>query len=143
MMWYHGANFQDLTDRTGTENTKMDILHSRLANTLLLYALLMALWGFWRFFRRQGLDSSYWGAVVIAEVLILIQGALGVFMRINGTIPARGWVHMLYGIVAAIALPAVYMYTRGRDERRDTLIYASVFLFLIGISLRAMVTGGG
>jgi len=120
----------------------MDFIHGRLANSVLLYVILMALWGFWRFFRKQGVDSSYWGAVVIAEVLILIQGVVGVYMRINGVLPARGWFHILYGIVIAIALPGVYMYTKGRDERRDILIYAAVFLFLIGISLRAISTGG-
>ncbi len=120
----------------------MALLHGRLANTVVMYAILMALWGFWRFFRKQGMDSSYWGAVVIAEVLILIQGAVGVFMRISGILPARGWFHILYGIVAAISLPAVYMFTKGRDERRDMLIYAAIFLFLTGIALRAMATGG-
>ena len=68
----------------------MEIIHGRLANTVLLYVLLMAVWGFWRFFRKQGMNSSYWGGVVIAEVVILIQGALGIFMRISGMIPARG-----------------------------------------------------
>ncbi|MBC8504840.1 MAG: hypothetical protein ISR58_09315 [Anaerolineales bacterium] len=120
----------------------MALLHSRLANTVVMYMILMSLWGFWRFFRKQGMDSSYWGAVVIAEVLILIQGAIGVFMRINGILPARGWFHILYGIVAAIALPGVYLYTKGSEERRDMLFYAAIFLFLIGISLRAMSTGG-
>lgn len=120
----------------------MVLLHSRLANTVVMYAILMALWGFWRFFRKQGMDSSYWGGIVIAEVLILIQGALGVFMRISGILPARGWFHILYGVVAAISLPAVYMYTKGRDERRDMLIYAAIFLFLTGIALRAIATGG-
>jgi hypothetical protein len=120
----------------------MDIIHGRLANSVVLYTILMAIWGFWRFFRKRGVDSSYWGAVVIAELLIVGQGILGVIMRINGMIPSRGWFHILYGIVAAIALPAVYMYTKGRDERRDILIYAAVFLFLIGISLRAVSTGG-
>lgn len=120
----------------------MVLIHSRLANTILLYLLIMAVWGFWRFFRKQGLDSSFWGALVISEVLILIQGALGVFMRIVGLLPARGWVHFLYGIVGAIALPAAYLYTRGRDDRRDILIYVVVIIFQIGIFMRAMVTGG-
>ncbi len=120
----------------------MDIFHGRLANTVMLYVLIMALWGFYRYFRKQGMDSGYWGAVVIAEVLILVQGAMGLFMRFGGSLPARGWTHILYGVVAAIAVPAVYIFTKGSDERRDVLIYASVFLFLVGISFRAMATGG-
>jgi len=119
----------------------MAVIHARLANTVLLYILILALWGFWRFFRKQGVDSSYWGAVVIAEVLILVQGALGIFLFAIGLTPGRGWVHILYGIVGAIALPGVYLYTRGREDRRDILMYAVVFLFQIGIFMRAMVTG--
>lgn len=121
----------------------MALIHARLANTVLLYILIMTLWGFWRFFRKQGMDSSYWGAVVIAEVLILIQGAVGLFLFVMGLSPGRGWVHILYGIVGAIALPAVYLYTKGRDDRRDVLMYAVVFLFQFGIFMRAMITGGG
>ena len=118
------------------------ILHSRLANTVLLYTLIMAVWGFWRFFRKQGVDSSYWGAVVIAEVLILVQGALGVVMRFSGIIPARGWMHIIYGVVGAIGIPAVYFYTKGQDENKEMFVYAAIFLFLIGIVARAVATGG-
>lgn len=120
----------------------MVIFHERLANSVLLYVLLMALWGFWRFFRKQGMDSSYWGAVVIAEVLILLQGILGIILLFIGISPGRGWVHILYGVVGAIALPGVYLYTKGRDDRRDVLMYAVVFLFQIGIFMRAVATGG-
>jgi hypothetical protein len=120
----------------------MAVIHARLANSILLYMLILALWGFWRFFRKQGMDSSYWGAIVIAEILVLLQGALGIFLFIVGLTPGRGWVHILYGIVSAIALPGVYLYTKGREDRRDILMYAVVFLFQVGILMRAMVTGG-
>ncbi len=120
----------------------MVIFHARLSNTILLYVLLMAIWGFWRFFRKQGVDSNYWGAIVISEALILVQGALGVVMALGGLVPARGWTHILYGVVGVIALPAVYLYTRGRGDRRDILLYAAVFLFDVGIFLRASFTGG-
>ncbi len=119
----------------------MVVIHGRLANTVILYVVIMALWGFWRFFRKQGMDSSYWGAVVIVEVLLLLQGALGFFLYFIGLSPGRGWVHILYGIVGAIALPAVYLYTKGRDDNRDILIYAVAFMFQTGIFMRAMITG--
>jgi hypothetical protein len=120
----------------------MAVIHARLANSVLLYVSILALWGFWRFFKKQGMDSSYWGAVVIAEVLVLLQGALGITLFIIGLTPGRGWVHILYGIVGAIALPGVYLYTKGRDDQRDILMYAVVFLFQAGVFMRAMVTGG-
>jgi heme A synthase len=118
------------------------MIHDRLANTVLLYIAILALWALWRFVRRQGVDSSYWGALVIAEILILMQGALGIILLLGGANPARGGVHILYGIVSALSIPAVYVFTKGRDERRDILIYGAVLLFNSGIALRAIATGG-
>ena len=58
----------------------MVMIHDGLANTVLLYVLVMGIWGLWRFFRKQGVDSSFWGALVIAEILILVQGGIGIVM---------------------------------------------------------------
>ena len=119
----------------------MSIIHHGLANAVLLYALIMGVWGFSRYFRKQGVDSSFWGSLVIAEILILVQGGFGVTMWFLSLRPERGGIHILYGIVSAISLPAVYLFTKGQDERRDMLIYSAVLLFLVGISLRAIATG--
>jgi heme A synthase len=118
------------------------LIHGRLANTVLLYALILGVWAFWRFFRRQGIDSSFWGALVIAEILILVQGGMGVALWFLSLRPDQGAVHILYGVVSAISLPAVFIFTRGRDERREMGLYGGVLLFLVGISLRAIATGG-
>jgi hypothetical protein len=114
-------------------------VHSRLSNTALLFCIIMAVWGGWRFLRKQGVDRSYWGALIIAELLILTQGALGAALWLGGARPARG-IHLLYGIVSALAVPLVYLYTKGRDERPEMLLYAVAFLILIGLLLRAVAT---
>lgn len=120
----------------------LTFIHGRLANTVILYCLALSLWGFWRYFRKQNVDSSYWGALVIGEILILLQGILGAYMWLFEALrPARG-LHLLYGIVSVLTIPAVYAFTRGRDERRDMLIYGASMLFLFGIALRALTTGG-
>ena len=119
----------------------MALFHARLANTVVMYVFLISIWGFWRVFRKQGLDSSYWGAVAIAEIIILIQGVLGIIMAISSLVPARGWMHVLYGVVGAISLPAVYFYTKGRESRLEMLVYAAVTLFMVGIFMRAIATG--
>lgn len=119
----------------------LEILHNRLSNTILLYVFFLALWGFWRFFRKQGVDSNYWGALVIAEVVILAQGVIGIFLWLNNLRPGGGSMHILYGVVGAIGIPAVYAFTKGRDERQEMLIYAAVLLFLSGVFLRSWGTG--
>ncbi len=114
-------------------------IHGRLANTALLFVSIMAIWGLWRLIRKQGLSSNYWGALVIGEILILVQGALGGYLWLAGERPERS-IHVLYGIVAAMTIPAVYAFTKGRQERREMLIYGLALLFLVGILLRAIGT---
>jgi heme A synthase len=116
-------------------------IHARLANTAVLFCVIMAVWGGWRFIRKQGVDSSFWGAAVIGEILILVQGILGAFLWISGLRPARGGMHILYGVVSLLAIPLVYAYTKGREERPEMLIYTIAFLILAGLLLRAIVTG--
>jgi hypothetical protein len=115
-------------------------IHARLANTVLLYTFILALWAFWRYFRREGITSSYWGSLAIAELLILLQGGLGVYLwfaSYRPTVP----LHILYGVVGALGIPAAFAFTRGRETRREILIYGASLLFLVGIFWRAWATG--
>lgn len=116
-------------------------IHARLGNTALFYVIILGLWGLWRFFRRQGLDSSYWGALLIAEILIVALGGLGAYIWFSGLRPERS-VHILYGIISALVIPGVFGYTRGEQERRDVLIYGLSLLILGGLLLRAITTAG-
>jgi hypothetical protein len=135
-LWYDDREF------VSGRNLMASILHDRLANTALLFCFFMAVWGFWRFFRKNGVNSSYWGAAIIAEVLVLLQGGIGLYLWITGLRPERGWIHILYGISLALAVPIVYSYTRGKQDRPEMLLYAVAFLIMCGLVLRAMVTGG-
>jgi hypothetical protein len=118
-------------------------IHGRLGTAALYFTLIMALWGLWRFFRRQGLDSNYWGAVVIAEILYLIQGGLGAFLFFSGMGNLTGrTIHILYGVVSVLVIPAIFVFTRGEETRRPMLAYGAGFLFLVGILLRGITTAG-
>lgn len=116
-------------------------IHAGLANTAIYYTVIMAVWGLWRFYRRQGVDSSYWAALVIAEVLYLAQGVLGAFLFFSGIGDLGGqYMHILYGVVAALVVPALFMYTRGDETRRVMLVYGVGFLFNFLILLRSLAT---
>ncbi|MEN8172834.1 MAG: hypothetical protein ABFS03_08130 [Chloroflexota bacterium] len=121
----------------------MQFIHARLAYTVQYYVIAMMIWGLWRYWRKDGLNSSYWGSVIIAALLILVQGFLGSYLWLRGSRPFQEIMHILYGLVGVIGLPAVFVYTKGRDDRRTLLIYALVFMALIGIFTRALYTGGG
>lgn len=114
-------------------------VHAQLSNTVLFYFLLLAIWGLVRFARRQGVGPSYWGALVIAELIILAQGGLGAFLWYSGLRPDRS-IHILYGLVSGLAIPAVYAYTKGREERAEMLMYGVTTLVTVGLILRAITT---
>jgi len=53
---------------------------------------------------------------------------------------AGRWVHYLYGFLSVITLPGAFAYMRGRDSRREVLLYGLIGLFMVGVSLRAIGT---
>jgi hypothetical protein len=115
-------------------------VHGALANTALYYFILLAVWGTFRFIRKQGVDSAFWGALVIAELVLGVQFLLGGYMWLSGLRPGRT-VHLLYGFFSLMPLPAMYMYTKGRTDRPEMLMYSVIALVMIGVLLRAMFTG--
>jgi uncharacterized membrane protein HdeD (DUF308 family) len=117
-------------------------IHDGLANATIMYCAIMAVWGFWRFFRKQGMGSSYFGAVVVAEILLLVQGVIGIILYMGAGRYQAGFMHWLYGIVLVLSAPVVFAYTKGRQERPEMLLYAVAYLIMIALVLRAMVTAG-
>jgi hypothetical protein len=101
----------------------------------------MMVWALWRFFRKEGLNSSFRGALVVSEILILVQGTLGIILWLNNVRPDGGLMHILYGVVGAIGVPAIYAFTKGRDDRSAILSYAIIYFCLLLITLRSMATG--
>jgi hypothetical protein len=116
-------------------------IHDRLSVSIVLYLFIMAIWGFFRAYRRQGMDGSFWGAIMVGEILILAQITLGIVLWLSSLRPDGGGMHILYALVTAITLPATYAFTHGRDTRREMIIYALTFLALIGLAGRVIVTG--
>lgn len=115
-------------------------IHGRLANTAVLFTLVVGLWALFNYIRRQGLSSSYWGTLVIGELLLAAQGLVGVVMFAAGGRPPR-LIHFLYGVLVLLVWPGVYVYTEGRGTRREALIYGLASLFLCGLALRSIGTG--
>lgn len=121
----------------------LQFVHGRLSVTVLLYLLILGLWGLWSYLRGRGISPSLWGALAIAELLIVVEGLLGAGLFVAGYRPARTGIHILYGVFLAVALPGAYTLTRERQARGQALIFALVVLFLAGVAIRARMTGGG
>ncbi len=118
----------------------MILIHSRTAIAAVLFAFALGVWALWSFLRGQGVSPSYWGAVVIGELLMLAQGFLGILLVLGGARPAD-WLHLLYGVLVALSWPGVYIYTHARGDRREAGLYALVSFFVFGLAIRAIMTG--
>lgn len=116
-------------------------LHSRIALSAIFFAFAIGAWSAWNFFRGRELGSNYWGALVIGEILILVQDLIGVLMLLIGARP-EDWLHLLYGVLVALTWPGVYIYTGARKSNREAGVYAIVSFFMFGLLIRAVMTGG-
>ena len=119
------------------------LLHDRLAVTATFYTLVMAGWAFVQALRGRGLAGGYFGAIVIGELLLVLQGLLGLFLLLGGSGPAleRAWLHGLYGLLALLIWPFLFTYTRNQPGRRESILFAAGSLFLWGLVVRAVDTG--
>jgi hypothetical protein len=117
-------------------------LHDGLSNTAMLFMLALTLWGFYRYLRGVGVGGDYLGALAVGEILLVVIAVLGIFLYAGGARPTDDYMHILYGICTLISLPAMYMFTRGRDGRSEMLLWAWVCLFVFGLIVRARFTGG-
>ena len=116
-------------------------LHAGFADTATWFVLFIGIWALVQGVRGKALGPSWFGAVVIAELLLLVQAGLGAYLYFftpASAILTRPFMHILYGVVAIISLPAGYAYfSRLEDEKIKALALGLVCLFLWGILLRA------
>lgn len=115
-------------------------IHAGLSNTAVLFIAVIGVWALVLRFMSRPLDSSWYGAAMIAELLLVAQGVIGglLYLQGYGGMLARPFMHILYGVVAVVTLPAAWSYFGHLDDDRvKTLAMALSCFFLWGILLRA------
>jgi CDP-diglyceride synthetase len=123
----------------------MEILneaHRAFANMIGLYALIVGAWGLFNFIRRQPPDGNYNGALVIAVIIIALEGLTGFILFLLGFRAGRS-IHFLYGVTMLLTVPAIYAFTRGSNTTRESMLYGLGLIFIWGLSERASETGFG
>ena len=121
----------------------IEFLHNRIATAMVLFALGAGVYGLVEYFRKRPVSPSYWGVIVVGNLMAVAQAAIGVWLALGGGAqPLREWIHILYGIVAVLWIPLIQFFSRNRAGRSETLVCALVSLFEAGIALRAIYTGG-
>lgn len=122
----------------------LTFLHDRLATAMILFAAIAGIWGLVEYFRKHGVSPNYWGIIVVGNLLAVGQGLIGVILAAGGGQPARGIVHIIYGVVALSWIPMINFFNglvnKEKDPRREVLMVALVSLFEAGIAWRAITT---
>lgn len=122
----------------------MTFIHGMLSRAIVLFAAIAGGYGLFQYFRKQPVTPSYWGIIVVGNLTTLGQGALGLLLVLSGA-QAGQWVHILYGITAAMWIPIITVvnqqFNQGEHNVREMLIVALVSLFEMGVGLRAIGTG--
>lgn len=123
---------------------QIDQFHARLGNSALLFMVVAGVWGLWRWRRHQSVNSSYRGLLLVGEILLVVQALVGVYMWLfmnRDAVLVRPTMHILYGILTVIALPAAFSFASGKiDGEREQALYAFLCLFLAGLVWRAQTT---
>ncbi len=115
-------------------------VHAQLADTASLFIGVLAVWALILRIRGRELTGAWFGTAVIGELLIIAQGLLGGYLYMVGlsALLTRPLIHILYGVIAVITLPAAYGYFGHlEDEQTKSLAMALVCAFLWGILQRA------
>nr|BAL58022.1 hypothetical conserved protein [uncultured Chloroflexota bacterium] len=116
------------------------LLHNRVANAAWLYMAIIGLWSLVNYARGRGLDGNILGAIVVGELMMLVQAALGITLLVSGFYPPRV-IHFLYGSLSVLVFPALWAYTRGDTSRQASLLWGLAGLAMMGLAFRAIGTG--
>jgi hypothetical protein len=116
-------------------------VHARLSETATLFIGFIGVWAFFFRIRNRPLDSSWYGAAVVGELLLVAQSLLGVWLYYGiglGAALPRPCIQNLYWIVSVVTIPAAQGYFgQLEDEKVKAVAMAATCIFLWGILLRA------
>ena len=116
------------------------VLHSGLARPLILYALVLAVWGSYQFIRHRVVSGGFRASFLLMFGLTLIQGLLGAATFAGGQHP-RELLHVVYGIFAAVFLPGVYTYVSSAPRDREAAFLAAACWIVLIAYGRGLTTG--
>jgi hypothetical protein len=115
-------------------------LHTLIARALVLYFALVGVWGVFLGIRRAELGPAFRGALFIGVGLGAVQALIGVTLVAMGLRPADN-LHYLYGASVIVTVPLVGSYISDKKFSRP-LAYGLASLFMAGLAIRAITTGG-
>jgi heme A synthase len=119
----------------------LSALHRISATALLVFALVLAVWGTYLYFRKAALSGGFRSSFLIMFGLTVVQGLLGAVLLLLGNRPGDWPLHIVYGIFAVLALPAVYRYAQGGTKSREAVFLAGAAWVVAIAYFRGIATG--
>lgn len=116
-------------------------LHGFAGRALLLFAIVVAVWGTYLYFRRAAVNGGFRASFLIMAGFTALQGIFGVVALFLGSRPTEWPLHIVYGIFAVIALPGVYLYAQGGTPRREAVFLAGACWVVAIAFFRGLATG--
>ena len=114
-------------------------LHGRAATALVLYYTAVGIWGLFLGIRNSGPTPGFRGAIAIAVIASVVQGALG-FLVFAFVRPPNDLLHVLYGFALALAMPLAASVVRDRAPRGQSVALGFAALFTAGLAIRGIIT---
>jgi heme A synthase len=117
------------------------LLHRVGANALLIFAVVLGVWGTYQYFRRAAVSGGFRSSYLIMAGLTAVQGLLGLGTFALGGRPGGQLLHFVYGIFALLFLPGAYLYAHSGNPRREALILAGAAWIVTVAYFRGIATG--
>src|SRR2546422_9397972 len=102
----------------------LSFLHGYGARVLLVFGLLLGLWGTYHYFRNERVSGGFRSTYLIMAGITPGQGLPGLSTLLLGGHPTQRLLHMVYGIFAPLFLPRAHPYSRSGNARRETPVPA-------------------
>lgn len=120
----------------------LSFLHGLGSRILIIFAVLLAVWGTYTYFRNRKLSGGFRSSYLIMAGVTVVQGLLGAGATIAGGDPKGHLLHYVYGAFAVLFLPGAYLYGHGGTDRRETVVLAGACWIAAIAYFRGIATGG-
>ena len=115
-------------------------LHGLGARALLIFALVLALWGTYTYFRNTQVSGGFRASFLVMAGLTAVQGLVGLAAFAFGGRPTE-LLHLVYGAFAVLFLPGAYFYAHSGTRRREALVFAGAAWIVSIAYFRGIATG--
>jgi len=115
-------------------------VHILAARALIVFAVVLGIWGTYLYFRRAALNGGFRSSYLIMAGLTALQGLAGLAVLAAGRRPGE-LLHIVYGVFAVLFLPGVYLYGQGGSRRREAVLLAGAAWIVSIAYYRGIATG--